>query len=311
MLPSIVGDINLANDTRVSGFEVQGVVRGSSISRYIIEDNVLSALAISSPVIELAGVSGAGSILRNEFVGTISVAGASFEGDIADNVGTSSIDVNVTNFTGDIARNQRSSTNSGGTPVIDDLSLSVTADSFTGNVASNRLNGGSGLQLFVTDFAGSISDNEVTASTVDGVSATFDSFNGQIGRNTANQNSSIGFNLFASDFSGTIFDNIANLNDSEAMRIEIAGAGPSSLSITNNRFSGNNFFTGTEFEATNSGTGAVTLLLSGNSSDATAIGGFNFDLLNSGGGTFGVSPTGVNSVNTGTVGSSDGSVVIP
>ena len=38
---------------------------------------------------------------------------------------------------------------------------------------------------------------------------------------------------------------------------------------------------------------------------------FNYDLLNSGSGTFAVTPANVNAVNTGTVGSSDGSVTIP
>lgn len=313
LMPSIVGDITLANDVKLSGWDIQGTVLGNSISNYAIEDNNINVITLVSPVISLSGVSGAGSIARNRFGGTISVAGTSYQGDIVDNVGTTAINVNVNTIVGNISRNKRSETTGGiGPPVADELSLSVTADSFSGAIAGNQLNSGSGMSLLVTDFTGSIVDNQITSSTIDGLSGSFGNFSGTIGRNTANQNAGIGLNIFASNFSGTIFDNVASSNSFEGMRLQFAGAGTSTVGVTGNAFSNNNFIGGeTEFEASNSGTGSVQLSLSGNSSNTLPFVGFNFDFLNTAGGVFSLGPTGVNGVNVGTVGSSDGSVVIP
>ena len=311
-LPSIVGDITLANNVKLSGWDIQGTILGNSISNYIIEDNSINVLTLVSPVISLSGVSGNGRIARNRFGGTISVAGASFVGDVVDNVGTTAIDINVNSIVGNISRNRRSETNTGvGPPVVDELSLSVTADSFVGEIAGNQLNAGSGLSLVATTFNGNILDNETIASTGDGLTAALGSFSGSIGRNNASQNASTGFNILANDFSGTIFDNVASSNSLEGMRLQFTGAGNSNLSVSGNAFSNNNFVNGTEFEASNTGSGSVQLNLSGNSSNTTAFPGFNFDFLNTGGGTFLLGPTGVNGANVGTVGSSDGSVVIP
>lgn len=95
----------------------------------------------------------------------------------------------------------------------------------------------------------------------------------------------------------------------QAIGVEATGGTTSTWIVSDNALSGSG--TGDVAEAifTNSGTGTVNLTLTGNSSANTPPSGeFNFDLLNTGGGGFTVDSSALNS---GEVGSSDGSVVIP
>ena len=97
----------------------------------------------------------------------------------------------------------------------------------------------------------------------------------------------------------------------QAIQIEASGAAASASTwiVTGNSLSGTNLGIGTEATFTNSGTGSVLLILTRNSSsNALPDDLINFDLLNTGGGTFTLQPFGSN---TGEVDSSDESVVIP
>ncbi len=97
----------------------------------------------------------------------------------------------------------------------------------------------------------------------------------------------------------------------QAITIEATGPDPdaSNWLVTGNALSGTNAGTGTEATFTNSGPGSVILTLTGNSSSNTVgTGVYNFDLLNTGGGTFTLQPAGSDEDE---VGSSDGSVTIP
>ncbi|MFP6700145.1 MAG: hypothetical protein VB861_00285, partial [Planctomycetaceae bacterium] len=95
----------------------------------------------------------------------------------------------------------------------------------------------------------------------------------------------------------------------QAITIEATGPDASNWLVTGNALSGTNAGTGTEATFTNSGTGSVILTLTGNSSSNTVVTGeYNFDLLNTGGGTFTLQPAGSD---TDEVGSSDESVTIP
>ena len=81
--------------------------------------------------------------------------------------------------------------------------------------------------------------------------------------------------------------------------------------MLDNFLSGNNGGTASEVTVENAGTGTLTLTLTGNSSlNEVPDPGFNFDLINTGGtlDSFTLLPNGINS---GSVGSSDGSVTIP
>ena len=80
------------------------------------------------------------------------------------------------------------------------------------------------------------------------------------------------------------------------------------LTVDGNTLQGNNGRTGRELLVENEGGGEVFLFLDNNTSlNTVAPGQFNFDFLNTGGGAFNV----FESNNVGTVGSSDGSVIIP
>jgi hypothetical protein len=95
----------------------------------------------------------------------------------------------------------------------------------------------------------------------------------------------------------------------QAITIEADGPDASNWLVTGNALSGTNAGTGTEATFTNSGIGSVILTLTGNSSSNTVgTGVYNFDLLNTGGGTFTLQPAGSD---TDEVGSSDSSVTIP
>lgn len=95
----------------------------------------------------------------------------------------------------------------------------------------------------------------------------------------------------------------------QAISVEATGAGTSTWIVRSNSLSGTGAGDVTEALFTNSGTGTVDLTLTWNSStNEVPSPGFNFDLLNTGGGVFTLQPSGSNS---GEVGSSDGSVTIP
>ena len=95
----------------------------------------------------------------------------------------------------------------------------------------------------------------------------------------------------------------------QAIEVEATGATTSTWIVSGNALSGSGAGDVAEAIFTNSGTGTVNLTLTGNSStNDPAAGEFNFDLLNTGGGGFTIDSSASNS---GTVGSSDGSVVIP
>lgn len=93
-------------------------------------------------------------------------------------------------------------------------------------------------------------------------------------------------------------------------------ADPVELLLENNTLQGNFDFGGGEHGpqiiVEHNGSGILNLTLSGNESNDTIAGGeFHFDLTNFGSGSMIVLPANVNGANTGTVGSSDGSVTIP
>lgn len=92
-----------------------------------------------------------------------------------------------------------------------------------------------------------------------------------------------------------------------------APVGPAQMMVAGNLLQGNNLAaSGREGVIEHRGAATLDLTLNGNSSsNAVNPGIFNFDLLNTGSGSVTVLPPGVNAANTGTVGSSDGSVVIP
>ena len=95
----------------------------------------------------------------------------------------------------------------------------------------------------------------------------------------------------------------------QAIQVEATGVASSTWIVSGNSLSGSGAGDVAEAIFTNSGTGTVNLTLTGNSStNDPAAGEFNFDLLNTGGGGFTIDSSASNS---GTVGSSDGSVVIP
>ena len=95
----------------------------------------------------------------------------------------------------------------------------------------------------------------------------------------------------------------------QAIEVEATGATTSTWIVSGNALSGSGAGDVAEAIFTNSGTGTVNLTLTGNSStNDPPASEFNFDLLNTGGGGFTIDSSASNS---GTVGSSDGSVVIP
>jgi len=140
---------------------------------------------------------------------------------------------------------------------------------------------------------------------------------GDISGNTANNNGLAGMKFTLQSLNANLTSNTAGSNTGLGMEIELKGDTASALQILNNAFSENN--TGnTESKLENSGSTTLNLTLQNNTSLNSSSGlddpnnpPFNYDLLNTGGGTFNVSPANVNGLNTGTVGSSDGSVVIP
>ena len=98
---------------------------------------------------------------------------------------------------------------------------------------------------------------------------------------------------------------------SAGIELTATGTAASTLLVLDNILSGNNGGTASEVTVENAGTGTLTLTLTGNSSLNTVPDpGFNFDLINTGGtlDSFTLLPNGINS---GSVGSSDGSVTIP
>ncbi|MBQ18518.1 MAG: hypothetical protein CMJ65_15495 [Planctomycetaceae bacterium] len=103
------------------------------------------------------------------------------------------------------------------------------------------------------------------------------------------------------------------ISDATLAGIELTATGTaaSTLLVLDNVLSGNNGGTASEVTVENAGTGTLTLTLTGNSSlNDVPDPGFNFDLINTGGtpDAFTLLPNGLNS---GSVGSSDGSVTIP
>ncbi len=152
---------------------------------------------------------------------------------------------------------------------------------------------------------------------VGGLLISGDRIEAAIQNNSAIGNRESGFDLIAGTLLDATFDsNTASGNSGPGLFVAtgiaaVAGAPDSRLTLNGNSFSGNNGGTDPEMLLLHSGSSSLNLTLTGNSSTNTVSSGFNFDLSNAGLGFVNVTPAGVNLVNTGSVGSSDGSVTIP
>ena len=94
-----------------------------------------------------------------------------------------------------------------------------------------------------------------------------------------------------------------------AIQLEATGTAASTWTVTGNSLAGTNLGNGTEATLANSGIGSLDLILTRNSSSNSLPADLiNYDLLNTGTGTFTLQPFGTN---TGDVGSSDESVTFP
>jgi len=188
---------------------------------------------------------------------------------------------------------------------------------------------------FFGDISGNTASNNngagIDVRPADAVDDLFPRFLGNVTNNTTNDNDGsygVGIRLGSpfpgsgfAEFDGEISGNVAKNNSEEGLDLDVKPSlANAEARVLNNSFSGNDVAGGrlNEVEITNNGTGTLNLTLSGNSSlnsnpglDDPNNAPFNYDLLNTGGGTFNVTPPNVNNANTGTVGSSDGSVAIP
>lgn len=253
----------------------------------------------------------------------------------------------VGSFTGNFEGNTANDNQEAGITLVADI---VTGN-FRNNTANNnqQLNTAfpsPGVLLLVDQFDGNISDNTVSNNLSKGIDilglSSGLTLNGDISGNTANNNAEFGINIRAlsltgdisgnttsnngggaglfgrtglsiatTDFTGAVSGNTAVNNSlSEGLSLSVATSGTADVDFLNNNFQGNNFGQ-REALFTFTGSGTLDLTLQDNTSTNTPADGINFDLLNSGGGSFNVTPSGINGVNTGTVGSSDASVTIP
>lgn len=236
-------------------------------------------------------------------------------------------------WTGEVSRNTAS--NNGG------AGLYVSFDyggRFVGNVSHNVANGnGSGIRIVGESFSsakprqfiGNIENNQASNNASSGIIVGIDSsfagrnkpvsVNGMVTGNVTDSNERHGVELLGA-MAGEFANNKMRDNTKEGLGMEITAN--SDINMHDNEFSGNNTGenkSGTEAILINAVTSTLSLELTGNESLNSSSGlddpnnkPFNFDLLNTGGGAFNVTPSTVSALNAanngGTVGSSDGSV---
>ena len=223
--------------------------------------------------------------------------------------------------------------NFNGSIVDNDISGSLTGEgvvfvdsTFAGAINHNRINDNAylGLAFFNTTFDGpvSISDNMLNNNAFVGMAIIKSSLQSGIIANNeiVNNTSAGGMFVWISGEADDAFDvqivnnEIVNNTSAGGMFVWISGEADDAfdVQIVNNSLIGNNDDIAFDVLVWNTESGTLDLTLSGNSStNVVPAGQFNFDLLNDGG-MFNVAPNGVNAANDpGTVGSSDGSVVIP
>ncbi len=244
---------------------------------------------------------------------------------------------------GDVAGN----TTNNNAPV--GLSITLNSARFTGNISDNVANGNGRAIIPDPDHPSGVSppDSGIVISGDLGDPSAPATIVGNIQNNRASNNGrsgiSVGLHSWAYEFApvsvtGNVIGNVANSNARQG--IELAGglAGDfagnsmsnnstpglkiqtaigSDINMHDNQFSANNT-NGNEAIVHNSGSATLNLSLQNNTSLNSNPGlddpnnpPFNYDVLNTGAGTLNISPANVNGLNTGTVGSSDGSVVIP
>ena len=178
--------------------------------------------------------------------------------------------------------------------------IDIKVDTLTGNVQNNRVE--------------PVPGTGSPSSPAEGIKLDVLAMNGNVNNNTVLQASTIGVRIDADEFNGQLSNNRIEANGQQGIALTINGVGTTSVvDALSNTLKTNNSG-GNEFVTTNAGAGAnLTLQLNGNTSGNNVVfPDFTYDLLDMGiGNTFIVLPAGVNGVNIGTVGSSDGSVAIP
>ncbi len=275
------------------------------------------------------------------------VGAGSFTGDIRDNVVTntdspelfrdqpmprSGIGIGAMTFIGDVSGNTASNNNGSG--------IGIVTSRFSGDVTDNvtRDNGVSGIRITPNgtrvfssgatrglsysdlDFTGDVTGN--TASDNDclitfnidsacgGLFLEATTFTGDIRDNVTDSNLDNGIHFIVGMHTGAIDNNRAMNNRDDGFEMFVTGAGTSAVDFQNNQYNGNTIL-GSQVDVSISNTGSGILNLSFENNTAAAASGLNFDLRNTGGGTFNVTPTGAAAANTGSLGSGDGSVIIP
>lgn len=193
------------------------------------------------------------------------------------------------------------------------------ADATHATISNNRIDSApeSGIEITGTNFSGTIQGNTVTNNDQTGILAVLTGdFDGQIVGNTVSNNQDTtaahpnGLYLQAATIaSGSRIEmNTFENNEDEGVSLFVTGAGPSVVDVLTNAFQSNNGNTNREFFARlGAGAGPFGVRLGGNgSANAVPLGQFNYD--------FSQDAPGddldyiITSANSGTVGSSDGTV---
>jgi len=193
------------------------------------------------------------------------------------------------------------------------------ADATNATITSNQIDSSaeSGMEITGVNFSGTIQDNTVTANNQTGILAVLTgNFDGQIIGNTISDNQDTtathphGLYLEAATIvSGTrIESNTFSGNEEEGASLLVTGAGASVVDLVDNTFQANNSDVNREFFARlAAGAGPFEVRLGdNNSSNTVPLGQFNYD--------FSQDAPGddldyvITSSNTGTIGSSDGTV---
>lgn len=323
---TFTGDVrdNIANSNN-EGIELDTGVFSGNITGNTATGNQLNGIALRGDTFQNGNISG------NTLDGTVTGDGldavitTAFNGSIMNNMvsgaGRNGIGVNLSSatFTGNIADN----TLNGNTTTDGGAGIEIQfngAGAFNGNISGNSLTQNRrGLAVFAftspSTFVGDISSNDATGHRLIGLSASGPlAFQGNVSSNTGSSTDANAFNgidLSLDSFNGTLSGNTVIGARFRGIEVDVNGASPSLLSVLNNTLSGTNTANGlsTEFRLRNTGDGALTVgQFNDNSSGNSVSFGFNFNLVNSGNGSFAVNEV-MN--NTGTVGSDEGVVTLP
>jgi len=222
-LPIIQGQVNLGDNTCITGFEIHSPANKSAVSGIAVNDFKIDRNVIRFPTtangIFLQEIEGTGTITGNQLTGGGACSSSdapylwSWPAPLPPLGGNGIVITECPSFAGTIDSNSIQDTPGHALQVTDSTFLGdITNNTFTKSLAGILIQSLSFDELDEstwreTSFNGKITDNRILGNCSDGIVVTQSDVTAQIARNTIDKNQRIGIAIIRANFNGTIEDN--------------------------------------------------------------------------------------------------------